>query len=397
MQLTQYFKNFFHSSQSSGVLLIICVVFSLLIANSSFGPHFQEILDTKIGTSVFHLNYPVSIWINDGLMAIFFLLVGLEIKREIVEGELSSFKSASLPIFAAIGGMVVPALIYYLFNKGTVYEGGWGIPMATDIAFSLAIISMLGKKVPPAVKIFLAALAIVDDLGAILVIAIFYTDQIHWLYLGLSGGIILLLIALNYFNVKKHIFYIIPGLLLWYFMHHSGIHATIAGVLLAFTIPTNESKTEISPLEKLEHQLHLPVNFIIMPIFALANTNIMFKSGMVDDLFSNFGYGIIFGLVGGKVIGISIFSLIAIKSKLSSLPHHSTWLHMIGAGFLAGIGFTMSIFIALLSFKGSPEIQDEAKFAILIASVLSGVLGYSLLNMISKKRKSLGKKIKKTA
>lgn len=389
MQLTQYFKNFFHSSQSSGILLMICVIFSLLLANSSLGEPFQKLLDTSVGTSLFHLDYPISIWINDGLMAIFFLLVGLEIKREIVEGELSNFKNASLPIFAAIGGMVVPALIYYLFNKGTEYENGWGIPMATDIAFSLAIISMLGKKVPPAVKIFLAALAIVDDLGAILVIAIFYTDQLHWLYLGLSGGIILLLIALNYFNVKKHIFYLIPGLFLWYFMHHSGIHATIAGVLLAFTIPTNVSTTEISPLEKLEHQLHLPVNFIIMPIFALANTNILFKNGMVDGLFTNFGYGIILGLIAGKVIGISLFSFIAIKSKLSSLPYNSTWLHMLGAGFLAGIGFTMSIFIALLSFKGNPDIQDEAKFAILIASILSGVIGYSLLNFISKKKKRL--------
>ncbi len=391
MQLTDYFKKFFHSSQSSGVILIVCVVFSLLLANSSIGQSFQNLLDTEIGTNLFHLKYPISIWINDGLMAIFFLLVGLEIKREIVEGELSNFKSASLPIFAAIGGMVVPALIYFLFNYGTEYEKGWGIPMATDIAFSLAIISMLGKKVPPAVKIFLAALAIVDDLGAIMVIAIFYTDQLHWLYLGLSGAIILLLIALNYFKVKKHVFYIIPGLFLWYFMHHSGIHATIAGVLLAFTIPTNESTTEISPLEKLEHQLHTPVNFLIMPIFALANTNIIFKTGMVDGLFTNFGFGIIFGLVAGKVIGIGLFSFIAIKSKISSLPHHSTWLHMIGAGFLAGIGFTMSIFIALLSFKGHPEIQDEAKFAILIASVLAGVIGYTLLNLVSKRKKKIGK------
>ncbi|WP_312323719.1 Na+/H+ antiporter NhaA [Soonwooa sp.] len=391
MQLTDYFKKFFHSSQSSGVILIVCVIFSLLLANSSIGQSFQNFLDTEIGTNLFHLKYPISIWINDGLMAIFFLLVGLEIKREIVEGELSNFKSASLPIFAAIGGMLVPALIYYLFNYGTDYEKGWGIPMATDIAFSLAIVSMLGKKVPPAVKIFLAALAIVDDLGAILVIAIFYTDQLHWLYLGLSSAIILLLIALNYFKVKKHVFYIIPGMFLWYFMHHSGIHATIAGVLLAFTIPTNESKTEISPLEKLEHQLHTPVNFIIMPIFALANTNIIFKTGMVDGLFTNFGFGIIFGLVAGKVIGIGLFSFIAIKSKISSLPHHSTWLHMIGAGFLAGIGFTMSIFIALLSFKGNPEIQDEAKFAILIASVLAGVIGYTLLNLVSKRKKKIGK------
>lgn len=380
MKLTQYFKNFFHSSQSSGVILIACVIFSLMVANSSMGDDFQNLLDHQLGA------YSVSVWINDGLMAIFFLLVGLEIKREIVEGELSNVRNASLPIVAALGGMVVPALIYMLFTHNTPYENGWGIPMATDIAFSLAIISLLGKSVPASIKVFLAALAIVDDLGAILVIAIFYTEQLHWNYLFLSGGIVALLALLNYFNVKKHIFYLIPGGFLWYFMHHSGIHATIAGVLLAFTIPTNESETEISPLEKLEHHLHTPVNFIIMPIFALANTNILFKAGMVDGLFSNFGFGIIGGLALGKVLGINLFSLIAIKSGLSSLPFKSSWGHMIGTGFLAGIGFTMSIFIALLSFKNDIALQDEAKFAILIASVLSGFIGYSILRFMGRKR-----------
>ncbi len=380
MKLTRYFKNFFHSSQSSGVILIACVIFSLMIANSSMGEGFQNFLDQQLGA------YSVSVWINDGLMAIFFLLVGLEIKREIVEGELSNFRNASLPIVAALGGMVVPALIYMLFTHNTPYENGWGIPMATDIAFSLAIISLLGKSVPASIKIFLAALAIVDDLGAILVIAIFYTEQLHWNYLFLSGGVVILLALLNYFNVKKHIFYLIPGVFLWYFMHHSGIHATIAGVLLAFTIPTNESETEISPLEKLEHHLHTPVNFIIMPIFALANTSILFKAGMVDGLFSNFGFGIIGGLALGKVLGINLFSLIAIKSGLSSLPFKSSWGHMIGTGFLAGIGFTMSIFIALLSFKNDIALQDEAKFAILIASVLSGFIGYSILRFLGRKK-----------
>ncbi len=387
MLITQYFRKFLDNSQSSGILLIFCVVISLMIANSSFGDAFQNLLDTKIGTEVFHLNYPISIWINDGLMAIFFLLVGLEIKREIVEGELSSFSNASLPIVAAVGGMLVPALIFFLFNQGTDFAKGWAIPMATDIAFSLAIISMLGKRVPISLKIFLAALAIVDDLGAIVVIAIFYTDQIHWDYLGLSALMVAILIILNRLNFKKHIFYLIPGVFLWYFMHHSGIHATIAGVLLAFTIPTNVSTTEISPLEKLEQKLHLPVNFIIMPIFALANTNIAFKNGMVDGLFSNFGYGIILGLFLGKVIGINLFSFIFIKLKISSLPDKSSWSQMIGVGLLAGIGFTMSIFIALLSFKGFPEVQDEAKFAILVASLLSGFAGFTLLNLVSKRRK----------
>ena len=387
MLITQYFRKFLDNSQSSGILLIFCVVISLMIANSSFGDAFQNLLDTKIGTETFHLNYPISIWINDGLMAIFFLLVGLEIKREIVEGELSSFSNASLPIVAAVGGMLVPALIFFLFNQGTDFAKGWAIPMATDIAFSLAIIAMLGKRVPISLKIFLAALAIVDDLGAIVVIAIFYTDQIHWDYLGLSALMVAILIILNRLNFTKHIFYLIPGVFLWYFMHHSGIHATIAGVLLAFAIPTNVSTTEISPLEKLEQKLHLPVNFIIMPIFALANTNITFKNGMVDGLFSNFGYGIILGLFLGKVIGINLFSFIFIKLKISSLPDKSSWSQMIGVGLLAGIGFTMSIFIALLSFKGFPEVQDEAKFAILVASLLSGFAGFTLLNLVSKRRK----------
>lgn len=384
MIITDYFNKFLHSSQSSGILLILCVVASLVIANSPLAESFQYLLDKKIGTDLFELNYPISIWINDGLMAIFFLLVGLEIKREIVEGELSSLKSASLPIVAAVGGMVVPALIYFFFNQGTDYAKGWAIPMATDIAFALAIISMLGKSVPVSLKIFLAALAIVDDLGAIAVIAIFYTDQIHWDYLGLSALMVVVLVFLNFLNFKKHIFYIIPGVLLWYFMHHSGIHATIAGVLLAFTIPTNTSSTEISPLEKLEQHLHMPVNFLIMPLFALANTNISFKAGMVEGLFSSLGYGIILGLFLGKLIGINLFSYIFIKLKISSLPHQSSWPQMWGTGLLAGIGFTMSIFIALLSFKGHPEIQEEAKFAILAASLISGITGYLILKFVGK-------------
>ena len=383
MIITNYFKKFFQIAQSSGNLLIICVILSLLIANSSLGSNFQELLDFKLGS------YSISLWINDGLMTIFFLLVGLEIKREILEGELSSFKNATLPIFAALGGMLVPAAIFYFFNQGSKYENGWGIPMATDIAFSLAIISMLGKRVPVSIKIFLTALAIVDDLGAIVVIAIFYTEKIETTYLLLSSLVLLILIILNFFKVKRHNFYLIPGVFLWYFMHHSGIHATIAGVLLAFTIPTNESDTEISPLEKLEEKLHTPVNYFIMPLFALANTNIKFHNGMVDGLFTNFGYGIILGLALGKVIGINLFSFIAIKLKLSDLPNNSKWSQMLGAGLLAGIGFTMSIFIALLSYKGELEIQEEAKFAILVASAISGFMGYFLLKAISNKHNSL--------
>lgn len=385
MNLTLYFKRFFNNSQFSGIMLILCVIISLLIANSAISENFQRFLDQEIGISAFHLEYPVSVWINDGLMAVFFLLVGLEIKREIIEGELSSFKNASLPIVAAIGGMIVPAVIFTIFNLGTQYENGWGIPMATDIAFSLAIISMLGSRIPNSIKIFLAALAIVDDLGAILVIAIFYTDQIHWVYLLLSLGVTLLLFILNFLKITKLIFYIIPGIFLWYFLHHSGIHATIAGVLLAFSIPTNESDTEISPLEKLEHTLSVPVSFLIMPIFALANTNITFNATMIGGLTNTLGLGIVCGLVLGKLIGINLFSFLAIKFKLSSLPQNSSWMQMIGVGCLAGIGFTMSIFIALLSFKTEIQIQDEAKFAILVASFLSAFLGYMILKISSKK------------
>ena len=384
MRITKFFKEFFSNSQSSGILLVFCVLISLMIANSSANAGFQSFLDQSWGP------YSVSVWINDGLMAVFFLLVGLEIKRELLDGELSNFKNASLPILAAIGGMLVPAVIFTLFNHGTEYSKGWAIPMATDIAFSLAIISMLGKSVPSAVKVFLAALAIVDDLGAIVVIAIFYTDEIHWNYLLYSGIIVAILAVLNFLKVKKHIFYLIPGCVLWYFMHHSGIHATIAGVILAFCIPASKADNEeASPLEKLEHFLHIPVSYAIMPIFALANTNITFKEGMVDGLFSNFGYGIVFGLILGKLIGINLFSFIAIKLKISSLPDKSRWVHMIGAGLLAGIGFTMSIFIALLSYKDNQDLQDSAKFAILTASVLAGFLGYLLLKSTAKKENSI--------
>ena len=387
MELSKYFQKFFHSSKTSGILLILCVFLSLIIANTSSAEDFQNFLDTKIGTEIFHLNYSLSVWINDGLMAIFFLLVGLEIKRELVEGELSDIKKASLPIFAAIGGMLIPALIFIAFNHSTDYKNGWAIPMATDIAFSLAIISLLGKSVPNSLKIFLSALAIVDDLGAIIVIALFYTDSIDWLSLGVCGGITLLLIILNKLKVTKIIFYLVPGLFLWYFMHHSGIHATIAGVILAFTIPTNVSDTEISPLEKLEEQLHIPVSFFIMPIFALANTNITFQAEVLGHFVSPLSLGIIFGLFAGKVLGINLFSFLAIRFKLGELPAFSAWKEMIGAGFLAGIGFTMSIFVSLLAFPGNIENQDISKISILFASVLSGIVGFIILK--TKKKSSL--------
>lgn len=379
------FKNFLRSQQVGGVILILCVIISLLIANSSLGQDFDNFLNTKVGfpNPAFSLEYTISLWINDGLMAIFFLLVGLEIKREVIEGELSSPKRAAMPIFAAIGGMLIPALIYAYFNLGTTTGSGWGIPMATDIAFALGILSLLGNRVPTSLKIFLAALAIADDLGAILVIAIFYTNELHWMQLFYSGGILILLILMNRFGVKKLVFYVIPGIFLWHFVHHSGIHATIAGVILALTIPTNPVK-EASPLEKLEHIIVKPVNFIIMPIFALANTNIKFESSMIDGLSSPLGLGIIFGLALGKPIGVMLFSWLSVKTGIAKLPQQAKWSHILGLGLLAGIGFTMSIFIALLSFK-SPEYQAEAKFAILIASLISGLSGFLFLSALSKK------------
>ncbi|MBO9672189.1 MAG: Na+/H+ antiporter NhaA [Sphingobacteriaceae bacterium] len=374
----EIFKRFFRAEQTGGVLLLVCVAISLFIANSEAKDGFIRFLETKLGFGP--VNYSILAWINDALMAIFFLLVGLEIKRELIEGELSSLKSAALPVIAALGGMLVPALIYSLLNQGTETASGWGIPMATDIAFALAIIAMLGKNVPPSLKIFLAALAIVDDLGAILVIAIFYTSQIHFEYLAMAGGILLLLALMNYFGVKRLIFYLLPGVLLWYCIHHSGIHATIAGVLLAFTIPTNETDIE-SPLEKLEHALTTPVNYLIMPVFALANTNITFQKEMLTGLVSPLGLGIIIGLFAGKTIGVTLFSWLAVKLKWADLPTGAGWKHILGLGMLAGIGFTMSIFIALLSFSEAMHIA-EAKFAILTASVLSGVVGYVFLRVV---------------
>ncbi|WP_316840113.1 Na+/H+ antiporter NhaA [Pedobacter gandavensis] len=382
----QAFRDFFRSGQIGGIILLVCVAISLFIANSSFSTGFANLLTTELGFNFgsSSISYTVSAWINDALMAVFFLLVGLEIKRELLEGELSSLKKASLPVIAALGGMLVPAGIYYVFNAGTPTASGWGIPMATDIAFALAIISMLGKSVPTSLKVFLAALAIVDDLGAILVIAVFYTNEVHFDYLLMAAGVLAVLTLFNYLNLKALFFYLIPGVFLWYFIHHSGIHATIAGVLLAFTIPTNKTNIE-SPLEKLEHLLNGPVNYFIMPIFALANTNITFQKEMLGGLVSPLGMGIILGLFAGKTIGVTLFSWLAVKLKLGTLPSRSGWKHIIGLGMLAGIGFTMSIFISLLSFSDEMHVT-EAKFAILCASIVAGLAGFIYLKSINKKK-----------
>lgn len=379
-------KDFLESSTGGGILLFACLILSLIIANSPLSEAFNSLLSTQLGfeNAHIHLRYSVANWINDGLMAIFFLLVGLEIKRELVEGELSSPRQAALPILAAIGGAVVPALIYVAFNVGTETQHGWGIPMATDIAFALAVISMLGKRVPTSLKIFLAALAIVDDLLAILVIAIFYSTELHFTFLLYAAGILAILVAFNRFGVKNIWMYLIPGALIWYFVHHSGVHATIAGVLVAMTLPTTPDDVE-SPLEKLEHALTKPVNFIIIPLFAIANTSITFQSEMLGGLTSSMGLGIIIGLVVGKSIGILSTTFICVKSGLANLPEKATWAHIVGVGMLAGIGFTMSIFVSLLSFD-NPLHVEEAKLAVLLGSLLSGLSGYLYLNALSKRK-----------
>jgi len=385
----QAFKKFLNSSSASGIILILCVAISLAIANSYFATDLQDLLQLKIGfeNKGLQLRYQVLTWINDGLMAIFFLLVGLEIKREITGGQLSTIRQASLPVLAALGGAIVPALIYSTLNHNDSNTSqGWGIPMATDIAFALGVLSLLGSRVPSGLKVFLAALAIADDLMAILVIAIFYSGELHTTYLLYAGVITTLLFLFNRLNIQSLWFYLIPGVVLWYCIHHSGIHATIAGVITALAIPA-VNKGKNSSLIQLEHFLTRPVNFIIMPVFAIANTNITFEGSMVGGLISNLGLGIVAGLLIGKPVGILLMSWLSVKLKVAKLPAHIYWPHIIGAGLLGGIGFTMSIFMAMLSFD-SDMLQAEAKFAILITSVLAGTAGYIFLKLYSQKEKT---------
>jgi len=321
-------------------------------------------------------------WVNDGLMAIFFFLIGLELKREILIGELSNVKKAILPIFAAIGGMLVPAGIFAALNYGTDTINGFGIPMATDIAFAVAVITMLGNRVPMSLKIFLTALAVIDDLGAILVIALFYPNPelpFDISQFGFAIGILAILFALNKFKVKSIIPYIIGGIAVWWFMLHSGIHATIAGVLVAFTIPFDKDQTK-SLCAKVEHALHLPVAFLILPIFALANTAITIEGGGFSHFSLPLAAGIFFGLVIGKPIGVTLASFLAVKLGLCELPTAVNFKRVFGTGLLAGIGFTMSIFVSMLAFK-DPQYVNEAKLMILVASVTAAVLGFFYLKM----------------
>ena len=381
-KISKMFKDFLENKKSGGIILILCTAVSILIANSGLGEGYIHFWHMVIGFDKggIGLNFSVEFWINDGLMVIFFLLVGLEIERELYVGELSEVKNAMLPVFAAAGGMLIPALLHFILNKGTVTQSGIGIPMATDIAFALGVLSLLGNKVPLSLKIFLTALAIIDDLGAIIVIALFYTKGFSLIYLILSISVFILLLVLRKMKVMNLIFYILPGILMWYFMLKSGIHPTITGVLLAFAIPFKNTKGE-SPSVKLEHSLIKPVSFIVLPLFALANTGIIFSSGWYNEIFSSNSLGIIAGLSLGKPAGILIFSFIAIKSGLGNLPSDLNFRHIAGAGILAGIGFTMSIFITLLAFDDASVIVNS-KLAVLLASLISGITGYVYLKLL---------------
>ena len=374
MKVTALFKGFFESEKSGGLLLILCTIVSLVVANSSMGEGYHHFWQTQFSGQ--SLEY----WINDGLMTIFFLLIGLELEREIYKGELSNIKDALLPIFGAIGGMLIPATIFILFNYGTSTQSGAGIPMATDIAFALGILSLLGNKVPTSLKIFLTALAVMDDLGAILVIAIFYTKTLLWSNLLIALGIYVILLVIGRLKVTNLIPYLIGGVIMWYFMLHSGVHATITGVLLAFAIPFGRGGKK-STSYILQHFLHKPVAFIILPIFALANTAIVLSSDIGGTLTQNYSLGIALGLIVGKPLGIFVLTFLAVKIGICQLPSDLNWKSIFGVGFLGGIGFTMSIFITLLAFD-SETIINNSKFVILISSLIAGVLGFVFLKFV---------------
>ncbi len=382
-RLSRSFNEFFDSEKSSGIILIICTVISLLVANSTLGPAYIGFWHQYLGSlSLEH-------WVNDALMAIFFLLIGLELQREIYNGELSDLKRALLPIFAAIGGIVVPASIHFSLNAGSPTQAGVGIPMATDIAFALGALALLGDRVPASLKVFLTALAVIDDLGAIIVIAVFYTTGLAPVFLGLSLLVWAILLLLNrYFKVISLIPYLVGGGLMWYFMFKSGVHATIAGVLLSFAIPfSTKEDDEASPSHVLEHWLQRPVAFIILPIFALANTGVPIGSDAVRTLANPNEAGIIAGLAIGKPVGITVVSFLVVMVGLCKLPLDLAWRHIFGAGILGGIGFTMSIFITNLAFEMNPAEVNGSKMAILLASLTAGIVGFIYLKIFGRPTK----------
>lgn len=381
-RLSNTFQEFIKNERSGAIVLIFCTGVSLIIANSALGPAYLGFWHGYVG--------PLSVehWVNDGLMAIFFLLIGLELERELYIGELSNVRNALLPIIAAVGGLAVPALIHYGLNSGTPTQAGIGIPMATDIAFAIGVLALLGNRVPASLKVFLVALAVMDDLGAIIVIAIFYTANLSLGYLGLALGTFVLLGVLNRLKVMSLIPYLIGGGLMWFFMLKSGVHATIAGVLLAFTIPFSHKLDDVdSPSYRLEHFLHKPVAFLILPVFALANTGIVIGGDWVNDLSSANSLGIILGLVTGKPIGITLLAFFAVTVGICRLPLDLNWKHVLGAGMLGGIGFTMSIFITNLAFVGGEATfvsttVNASKMAILLASLTAGTAGFIWLKLL---------------
>lgn len=375
--MTKLFKDFFESERSGGIVLLIATAISLWLANSGVAEQYIGFWETDLfGHSIAH-------WVNDGLMAIFFLLVGLELERELYGGELSDIKSAALPIIAAIGGVCLPAVIYFALNNGKPTVSGMGIPMATDIAFALGVLSLIGKNVPTSLKIFLTAVAVIDDLIAIIVIAVFYTTDMNATNLFISLGIFGLLLVLNRLKIHNTIFYIIGGIAMWYFMLNSGVHATITGVLLAFALPYGKGD-EKTISYRWQNGLHIPVAFVILPIFALANTAIPIDANWFEGLSTDSSLGIIAGLVLGKPIGIFLFSLISAAIGITTIPPDITKRHLLGVGVLGGIGFTMSIFITLLAFNDAEHINN-AKIAIIVASLISGIAGFIILKTAKSK------------
>lgn len=370
-------REFIADSRAVGIVLISCTFISLIISNSSWAESYIDFWEMDVHLPVPKLNLPHTVThiINDALMTLFFVLAGLEIKRELLVGELKSVKKSMLPIFAAMGGMIVPATIFLLWNGGTALDRGWGIPMATDIAFSLGILSLLGKRAPLSLKIFLTALAIIDDVGGIITIAIFYASEIDYTYLFMGGGMLFILTLMNLLKVKRYYLYFVLGVVMWYFIFNSGVHATISGVLLALTIPLRK-------IDMLEHRLHDPVNFIIMPLFALANTAIILPDSFSFILTSPVNHGIFTGLVLGKPVGITLFCMLAVIFRIASLPKGLTWKHIFGVGLIAGIGFTISIFMATLAYTALPGIVIVAKVSIIAASLAAGLLGFIYLRLI---------------
>ncbi len=384
------FQEFAKLESASGILLLACTSVALVWSNSRWGDTYLSFWGTELAVTVgkHGLAHSLIEWINDGLMAVFFLVVGLEIKREMLVGELSSPRRASLPILAAAGGMVVPAVIYSLLNGGTEAARGWGVPVATDIAFSLGALSLLGRRVPLGLKVFLAAFAIADDLGAVLVIALFYTGELSTIRLAFAGTVLVLLVLANASGLRHSMAYLLPGLLLWLALLGSGVHATITGVLLAFTIPARDDGggAEGSLLRRLEQALHPWVSFLILPVFALANAGVDVVGELVPALSHPVTLGVVLGLVIGKPIGIFSLSYLSVRARLAELPSGVSWSHLLGAGMLGGIGFTMALFVAHLAF-GDSDLLDRAKVGVLLASVVAGAAGLGMLHWTAPRAK----------